>query len=190
MFHQYEKELDVTLLGMLETDSEGNVNVSAKGPSISEFVGPGGFPNITKCAKTIIFIGPFMWKSKVLITEEGLNLQKPGKKKFVSKVSQITFNAKQALAKSKKVFYVTDVGIFKLTDKGLLLTDVLPGIDVEKDILANSDAVIHVSDKLNILDISFVTGKNFSLGELKSSKKKNSSEPKSKTNNNVISLVS
>ena len=131
-----------------------------------------------------------MWKSKVLITEKGLNLQKPGKKKFVSKVSQITFNAKQALAKSKKVFYVTDVGIFKLTDKGLLLTDVLPGIDVEKDILANSDAVIHVSDKLNILDISFVTGKNFSLGELKSSKKKNSSEPKSKTNNNVISLVS
>ncbi|MCX7810692.1 MAG: malonate decarboxylase subunit alpha [Leptospiraceae bacterium] len=190
MFHQYEKELDVTVLGMLETDSEGNVNVSAKGPSISEFVGPGGFPNITKCAKTIIFIGPFMWKSKVLITEKGLNLQKPGKKKFVSKVSQITFNAKQALAKSKKVFYVTDVGIFKLTDKGLLLTDVLPGIDVEKDILANSDAVIHISDKLNILDISFVTGKNFSLGELKSSKKKKSIEPKSKTNNNVISLVS
>ncbi|GIX41477.1 MAG: hypothetical protein KatS3mg129_1210 [Leptospiraceae bacterium] len=190
MFHQYEKQLDVTVLGMLETDSEGNVNVSAKGPSISEFVGPGGFPNISKCAKTIIFVGPFMWKSKMIITDKGLKIQKPGKKKFVDKVSQITFNAKQALEKNKNVFYVTDVGLFKLSDKGLLLTDIFPGIDVEKDILANSDAKIIVSDNLNILDMSFVTGKNFYLGELKSKKKKTSKKRKSQLKDNVISLVS
>lgn len=192
MFHQYEKKLDVTVLGMLETDSEGNVNVSAKGTSISEFVGPGGFPNITKCAKTIIFVGPFMWKSKMIITEHGIKLQKPGKKKFVEKVSQITFNAKQALAMNKNVIYVTDIGIFKLTEKGLLLTDILPGIDVERDVIENSDAKISISENLNTLSLSFVTGKDFFLGELKPVKREKSKKNnyKQKDQKDVITLVS
>lgn len=186
MFHQYENNLDVTVLGMLQVDSEGNVNVSAKGTSITEFVGPGGFPNITKCAKTIIFVGPFMWKSKIAITKEGLKIQKYGKSKFVDKVEQITFNAKRALEKNQKIFYVTDIGIFTLTNKGLLLTDLLPGINIE-EIKSISKAKFQVSDNLNILDISFVTGENFNYGELKNKKKKNSKKIK---NDKVVSLVS
>lgn len=186
MFHQYENNLDVTVLGMLQVDSEGNVNVSAKGPSITEFVGPGGFPNITKCAKTIIFVGPFMWKSKIAITKEGLKIQKYGKPKFVEKVDQITFNAKNALEKNQKVFYVTDIGIFTLTNKGLLLTDLLPGINIE-EIKSISKAQFQVSNNLNILDISFVTGENFNFGELKNKKKKNSKKNK---NDKIVSLVS
>ncbi len=193
MFHQYEKRLDVTVLGMLEVDTEGNVNVSLKGKSIKEFVGPGGFPNITKCAKTIIFVGPFMWKSKMIITENGLLLKKAGKRKFVDKVSQITFNAKRALASNKQVFYITDVGIFKLFEDGLYLTEVLPGIDIERDIIQNSDAVIKISKDLKVLDISFITGKNFSFGELKQKKKKANNKKNTKDlreDNNVITLVS
>ncbi len=190
MFHKYEENLDVTVLGMLEVDSSGNVNVSSKGENITDFVGPGGFPNITKCAKTIIFVGSFMWRSKMIITNTGLSLQKPGKPKFVEKVSQITFNAKKALETNKKVFYVTDVGLFQLNEKGLVLTDILPGLDLFKDIIANSKANIIISDKLNVLDLSFVTGKDFSFGELKTQNQKSKDKKTRKSNNHIYTLVS
>ncbi len=186
MFHQYDKRLDVSVLGMLEVDSEGNVNVSEKGPSIKEFVGPGGFPNISKNAKLIIFVGPFMWKSKMIITSEGLKIQKRGKSKFVRRVSQITFNARNALKNQKKVYYITDVGIFQLTEKGIMLTDILPGIDVFKDILENSEANILISQNLKTLDISFVTGQNFNFGSLKEKNLQSRSKNQNKTLEKIL----
>jgi len=39
----------------------------------------------------------------------------------------------------KNVWYITERCVFKLTDKGLKLTEVAPGVNVEKDILAHMD---------------------------------------------------
>lgn len=176
MFHHYEKHLDVTVLGMLEVDSLVNVNVSAKGHSITDFVGPGGFPNISKNASTIIFVGPFMWKSKILITQNGLKIQKPGRPKFGKKVSHVTFNAQYALEKNKIVFYVTDVGIFKLTNHGLMLTHLLPDINIE-EVKKYSEAEFLISEHLHKLDLSFVTGNALPFRDLQErTDKKNSTQ--------------
>jgi propionate CoA-transferase len=45
VFHRAYEKLDVTILGLLEADSEGNVNVSNRGEGAINYVGPGGFPD-------------------------------------------------------------------------------------------------------------------------------------------------
>ena len=41
----------------------------------------------------------------------------------------ITFSAKEALRMKKNVYYVTNVGVFRLTANGLELCEVTPGIN-------------------------------------------------------------
>ena len=55
MFHYYTEHLDAAMLGFLEVDSAGNVNVSKRGPRLVDYVGPGGFPSIANSAKTVSF---------------------------------------------------------------------------------------------------------------------------------------
>lgn len=146
MFHLYEKKLDTCVLGFLQVDSAGNVNVSHRGPKMINFVGPGGFTDIVECARTIIFVGNWMDKAKYELKGGRVSIKKPGKNKFVDKVDQITFNAKEALKAGKHVFYVTTVGVFKLTQAGLELIELMPGIDIQRDIVNSSHARFIIPD--------------------------------------------
>ena len=56
--------------------------------------------------------------------------------KFVDKVRSVSFSAKRAIANGQKVLYVTERCVFRLTPKGLKLVEAYPGIDEERDILA------------------------------------------------------
>ncbi len=58
-------------------------------------------------------------------------------KKFIDEVEQITFSGEYALKQGKLPMYVTERCVFTLTPKGLVLSEVAPGICIEKDILAN-----------------------------------------------------
>jgi propionate CoA-transferase len=51
-------------------------------------------------------------------------------------VSQVTFSGNVAADARKEVLYVTERCVFRLTPEGLALTEVRPGIDLERDILA------------------------------------------------------
>ena len=57
-------------------------------------------------------------------------------RKFVEAVEQITFNGPLAAAKGQSVHYVTERCVFKLQPEGLQLIEVAPGIDIERDVLA------------------------------------------------------
>ena len=163
MFEHYKKNLDITVLGILQVDSGGNVNVSKRGKRVFDYVGPGGFMNISSSAKKIIFLGSFMAKSGFAIRNGKLKVGKPGIKKFVKELNEVTFNAKVALKLGKKVFYVTTVGIFKLTEAGIELYKVMPGVDIEKDIIANSDATIIVPDNVEVVSPEIATGEGYRL---------------------------
>lgn len=106
-----------------------------------------------------------MQGAKVSIDGERLRLDKPGKPKLVEKVNEVTFNGSVALASGKMVFYVTDLGVLELTDVGLTLRAVMPGIDIERDLLANSFARIIVPDDPvpHTVPASIVTGNDFEL---------------------------
>lgn len=144
MFRRYLNELDVAILGFLQVDSEGNVNVSKRGQHMVDYVGPGGFPDIVSGASTIIFIGKWMVNAKFTIDNKSVQIKSPGKPKFVRKVDEVTFNGKEAFRHGKQVYYVTNVGIFKLIEEGLELMLTLPGINIERDILDATEARIHL----------------------------------------------
>ena len=165
MFRIYEKDLEVTVLGYLEVDSDGNVNVSRRGPLVTNYVGPGGFPNLVTSAKTVIFVGKWSEGGKYAIKNGKLAIKKQGKPKFMEKVCEISFNAKRAIASGTKVYYVNTVGIFQLTSAGVELIRVMPGVDIEKDIINVSTARINVpaGGKVPQVGNDLVTGAGFFL---------------------------
>lgn len=134
MFRHYQDHLDATMLGFLEVDATGNVNVSMRGPRLTDYVGPGGLPSITASARTCIFVGTFMQGAKWRIESGRMILEKAGRPKLIDAVTEITFNGDEALKAGKEVWFVTTVGAFRLTEGGLALEIIMPGLDVERDI--------------------------------------------------------
>ena len=126
--------LDICFMGGMEVDKDGNVNAH-RGPGA--FAGIGGFANITAKTKTVVFCLTF--NAKGLDVDENndkITIKNNGSiPKFVDKVTSISFSAKRAKANKQKVLYITERCVFELGEKGIVLTEVYPGVDIENDIL-------------------------------------------------------
>lgn len=164
-FHLCYEHLDATILGILEADSNGNINVSKRGDGAINYVGPGGFPDFCAAAETIIFVGSWMAGAVMSIENGKLAIEKPGKHKFISRVDEITMSGEEALKKNKTVLYVTNVGVFKLTARGMELIEVMPGINIKKDIIDSCPmkVIIPESGDIPVVENSIVTGIGFKL---------------------------
>ena len=55
--------------------------------------------------------------------------------KFVPEVTSLSFSVKNARKNGQSVLYVTERCVFTLGENGLVLTEIAPGIDIQKDIL-------------------------------------------------------
>lgn len=55
--------------------------------------------------------------------------------KFLPAVEQITFNGDIACRRGQMVLYVTERAVFQLTEQGLELIEIAPGIDIQTQIL-------------------------------------------------------
>ncbi len=124
--------LDIGILGALEVDAAGNVNVCKKGPTLA---GVGGFNFIVYSAKKLVFCFPFM-RGSGYNSENGKLAPYGGKEaKIVKQVESITMNAGVEFENHKTVLYVTERCVFKLKENGLELVEIAPGLDLKKDIL-------------------------------------------------------
>lgn len=128
--------LDQAFLGFAESDKDGNVNVSKFGAKLP---GCGGFIDITQNSKQVFFCGTFTAKGlKTEIKDGKLHIINEGSvNKFRESVEHITFSAKTAIKDNLPVLYITERAVFKLTKDGIVLCEIAPGIDLEKDVLAH-----------------------------------------------------
>ena len=155
--------LDLAFLGLAETDRHGNINVSKfKG----RVAGCGGFINITQNAKRVVFCGTFTAGGlKVKIEKGNLSIVKEGKnRKFLNDVEQITFSGKYALGIKQPVMYITERAVFELKAEGFTLTEIAPGVDLEKDILALMEFKPIISAQLKTMDPRIFSDQPMGLG--------------------------
>jgi acyl CoA:acetate/3-ketoacid CoA transferase len=130
---------DASLLSFLEIDRTGSVNVSRLGFRPHVTAGAGGFVDITCRAKKIVFSGMFNAGAKLGVDGGKLTIEKEGKiKKLVETVEHVTFSGRRAIEQGQDVTYVTERCVMKLTPAGLVVTEIAPGVDVARDILAQS----------------------------------------------------
>ncbi len=128
--------LDASFLGLAQTDRHGNVNVSMFN---GRPVGCGGFINITRSTGKLVFCGTFTAGGLEVAIEDGrLRIVQEGRsRKFIEQVEQITFTGIDAGLRGQRVVFVTERAVFQLTPDGLELTEIAPGIDLERDVLAH-----------------------------------------------------
>ena len=140
---------DCALLSFLQIDSHGSVNVSKLGVRPHVTAGAGGFVDITSRAKKIVYSGFFNAGAKMEIRDGKLHIEKEGKvKKLVREVEQISFSGKRAVMQGQDITYVTERCVMKLTSEGVVVTEIAPGVELQANILDQSEFPLVISPKL------------------------------------------
>src|SRR5205823_4653719 len=102
----------------------------------------------------VVFVGTFTCGGLVVGVEDGkLRILQEGKaRKFVPEVEHRTFSGAYAWKRKQSVTYITERCVFRLGEQGLELTEIAPGIDLERDIFAQMDFRPVVSKHLRTMD--------------------------------------
>jgi propionate CoA-transferase len=156
--------LDLAFLSFAQADADGSVNVSRFNTRI---IGAGGFQHIAQNAKKVIFSGTFTAGGLDIAWSGGrAAIKNEGKyKKFVAELEQITYNGKFASQQGQEVIYVTERAVFRLDGSGLALVEVAPGIDVERDIVAQMGFRPAISADLRDMDARLFRPDPMGLGD-------------------------
>ena len=146
----YNGGISVAYLSFAEVDAQGNVNVSYFGDRMN---GCGGFIDISQSVQRLVFCGSLVAGGSLTIENGQLHADDHApKQKFVAHVKHIDFNAADAVAKNQDITFVTDRAVFKLGDSGLTLTEIAPGLDLDKDVLQHIDFQPNIAKPLMTMD--------------------------------------
>jgi len=156
--------LDIAVLGLAQADRRGNLNVSRFGPRLA---GAGGFIDISQNAKRVVFVGTFTACGlRVRVRDGALAIEKEGSEiKFVNEVEHITYSGDYAQRLGQTALYVTERCVFTLGPDGLVLSEIAPGVDLERDILAHMAFTPVISPELKTMDHRLFRDEPMGLGE-------------------------
>ena len=131
--------LDLAFLGLAQADAQGNLNVSKFGPRLA---GAGGFINISQNAKRVVFVGTFN-AGGVHMTVE----RRPAEDRAGGPHAQVRGRGRaphlqrprmRASAASRRCTSPS-AACCRCATSGLELIEIAPGIDLERDVLAQMD---------------------------------------------------
>jgi propionate CoA-transferase len=144
---------DVAMLSFLEVSGAGDVNASWLPTRPHVTAGIGGFNDIITRAPKIVYSGYFTAGKKDIQIEDGqLKIISDGPiAKFVPNVAQISFSGEMGRKRHQEVLYITERCVIELTEAGLTLIEIAPGIDLEKDVLRKADVPLLVSPDLALM---------------------------------------
>jgi len=148
-FEYYEgNALTVSFVGALEIDKAGNVNVSKIGDKI---FGIGGFNFVTQTPRRVVVCSKFN-RGSGYNRDNGCFVPFDGyENKFCEKVESISLSSEFALEEQQEITYVTERAVFKLTNRGIKLIEIAPGLDLEKDILNHMSFMPDIDDHLKVM---------------------------------------
>lgn len=145
---------DRSMLSFLEIGQDGSVNVSrlASRPHIT--AGAGGFVDITAHAKHIVFSGYFTTGgARYDLSDGALRIVQEGKvRKLTPQVEHVTFSGRRALELGQQITYVTERCVMQLRPTGITVTEIAPGVDLERDIVAQADFPLQIDPALRVMD--------------------------------------
>ncbi len=144
----------VGCLAFAEVDSAGNVNVSRLKAQPHVLAGAGGFINIAMGTRTLLYCGTLTAGGLDVRIEAGrVRIVQDGRfQKFVANVQHVTFNGRRAAAEGQEVWYFTERCVFRLTGDGIVLVEVAPGVDVERDIRSKVGFPLQVAPDCRPMD--------------------------------------
>jgi propionate CoA-transferase len=144
---------DVAMLSFLEVSGAGDVNVSYLAARPHVTAGVGGFSDIVTRAPKIVYSGYFTaGKKDIRITDGKLNIVSDGTvAKFVPEIAQISFSGEMARRRRQEVLYITERCVIELTEDGLTVIEIAPGVDLERDVLGRSGVPLLVSPDLQLM---------------------------------------
>jgi acyl CoA:acetate/3-ketoacid CoA transferase len=144
---------DVALLSFLQIDRRGNVNVSKLGSKPYLTAGCGGFVDITTHAQRIVFSGFYTAGAKLSVGDGRLIIVQEGKsRKFIDTVEHVTFSGDMARKRGQHITYVTERCVVELTDDGLVVREIAPGVDLKRDVLDLAEFPLRVDADLKPMD--------------------------------------
>ena len=144
---------DVTLLSFLQVDADGSVNVSKLGAKPYLTAGCGGFVDITAHARRIVFSGFFTAGAQLALEDGRLRIVKEGRtRKFVAGAEHVTFSGVVGRERGQRVRYVTERCVIDLEPRGLVVREIAPGIDLQRDVLDQADFPLEVATDLKTMD--------------------------------------
>ena len=152
---------DASLLSFLEIGADGSVNVSSLKHRPHVTAGAGGFVDITCRAKKIVFSGMFNAGAAMHLKNGNLVVDKEGKqRKLVNAVQHITFSGPRAVRQGQDITYITERCVMKLTPKGIVVTEIAPGLDFERDLQSQSEFKLLAAPDMKVMDEAlFAEGK-------------------------------
>jgi len=115
--------------------------------------GAGGFVDITARARKIVFSGTFNAGAKMHLADGRLAIATEGRiAKFVPKVDHVTFSGRRAMMQGQDVTYVTERCVIRLLPEGLTVTEIAPGLDLQRDVLDRAATPLRVAPDLRVMD--------------------------------------
>ncbi len=144
---------DCSLLSFLEIGADGSVNVSRLAATPHRTAGAGGFVDITARARRIVFSGTFNAGARMRIENGALVIDREGHTpKIVPEVDQVSFSGRRARTQCQQATYITERCVIRLTEAGLTVTELAPGVDLQRDVLDQAATPLRVAEDVRQMD--------------------------------------